>query len=95
MRKLLMLAPVMLFLPAGMCTTPQPGIEVRTVEVPVETQRPCPGIVPERPAPMERPLPTDSVALIARLAAKLMEYTAPGMYADQVDAYVAVCPPAP
>lgn len=91
MRKLLMLAPMLL----AACTTTQPGIEVRTVEVPVETQRPCPGIVPERPAPMERPLPTDANVLIARLAAKLIEWSGPGMYGDQAESYFATCPPAP
>ena len=91
MKRTILLAPIAL----AACTTTQPGIEIRTVEVPVETQRPCPGIVPVRPAPMERPLPADANVLIARLAAKLMEFSGQGMYADRVDAYVSVCPPAP
>ena len=39
MRKLLLLPVFMLCLPAAMCDTPEPGIEVRTVSVP--TPVPC------------------------------------------------------
>lgn len=76
------------------CTTASPpGIEVRTVEVPVEIQRPCPGTVPVRPAPLARPLPTDAQALAALLAAKLVEWADEGKYGDQAEAYVKACPP--
>lgn len=50
MHKLLMLAPVMLFLPAAMCTTPEPAVDVRTVEVP--TPAPC---VDQAQIPAETP----------------------------------------
>ena len=77
------------------CAKPAaPGIEVRTLEVPVEVQAPCPGIAPVAPGPLDRPLPDDAVALAAVLAAKLVEYVGPGKYVDRVEAYVAACPPA-
>lgn len=75
------------------CSTPEPGIEVRTVEVVREVQKPCPGTVPVRPAPLG-PLPADALALAATLGAKLAEYAGPGKYADQASAYFASCPPA-
>lgn len=50
MRKLLMLPVLLLTLPAAMCETAQPGIEVRTVEVP--TPVPC---VEESAVPAEPP----------------------------------------
>lgn len=74
------------------CATPAPvGIRTETVEVPVETQRPCPGVKPKRPAPLERPLPTNLEALAATLAAKLAEWSAPGMYGDKADAIMTRC----
>lgn len=73
-------------------TTREPGIEVRTVEVVKEVPRDCPGTVPTRPAPLG-PLPTDLVALAATLGAKLAEYSDPGQYADQAEAYFETCPP--
>lgn len=75
------------------CQTTQPGIEVRTVEVVREVQKPCPGTPPVRPAPLAKPLPADLAMLVATLAAKLGEYTLPGKFADQADAYVEACPP--
>lgn len=105
MRRLTCLAPMMrvsdipralfqvapLFLIAA-CATPGPvGVRVETVERVVETQRPCPGEKPARPAPLDRPLPTDAVALAALLAAKLAEWSAPGMYGDQADAIMTRC----
>lgn len=74
------------------CSHSEPGIEVRTVEVVKEVQKPCPGTPPVRPEPLG-PLPTDMRALIAALGAKLGEYTLPGKYADQAEAYVRACPP--
>jgi hypothetical protein len=50
MRKLLMLPVLLLTLPAAMCETTEPGIEVRTVEVP--TPVPC---VDEAAVPAEPP----------------------------------------
>lgn len=77
-------------LPGGCVTTSEPGIEVRTVERVVEVQRPCPGVKPERPAPLG-PVPADAVAALALTAAKLAEYTLPGMYADKAEAIMERC----
>jgi hypothetical protein len=38
-------------------------------------------------------LPSHPVALAALLGAKLAEYSAPGKYADQAEAYFRACPP--
>lgn len=80
-----------LLLLAGCATDTTPGIEVRTVEVVRETQRPCPVTKPTRPAPLERPLPADSVALAALLGAKLAEWAAPGGYGERADAAIEIC----
>lgn len=72
------------------CSHDQKGIEVRTVEVPVIEQRPCPGEIPKRPDPLG-PLPTDAVKLAATLAAKLVEYSGAGGYADRADAWMQRC----
>lgn len=73
------------------CAHDQPGVQVKTVEVVKEVQRPCPGTKPERPAPLARPLPTDLAQLAALLGAKLAEYAAPGKYADQADTLIDRC----
>lgn len=73
------------------CQTDQPGIQVKTVEVVKEVQRPCPGTAPIRPAPLAKPLPADLAQLAATLAAKLGEYALPGGYADQADAIMKRC----
>ena len=88
--RLIYAIPLVFFLTAC-ATTPEPGIEVRVVERVVEVQKPCPGEKPERPAPLERPLPTTFEQLAAVLAAKLAEYAAPGMFADQADAIMVRC----
>jgi hypothetical protein len=77
----------------GACQTAEPGIEVRTVEVVREVQKPCPGTPPVRPAPLG-PLMATAEAALAQALAKLAEYSAPGQFADQADAYVEACPPA-
>lgn len=66
---------------------------VRTVtqEVVREVPKPCPADVPARPTELERPLPTNPVALAAILGAKLAEYAGPGQYADRADAIMARC----
>jgi hypothetical protein len=75
---------------ASSSTTP-PAVEIPTVEVVKEVQRPCPVTKPDRPAPLARPLPTDPVQLAALLTLKLLEYAAPGGYADRADAAIATC----
>lgn len=80
------------FLVAGCATVDEtPAIEIRTVEVVVEVEKPCPGSLPARPAPLERPLPTDLGQLALVLGAKLAEYSDPGNYADRADALMARC----
>lgn len=74
------------------CATDQPGIEVRTVEKVVEVQKPCPGKVPVRPAPLGE-LPATLPAALATTLAKLAEWSAPGKYGDQAEAYFKTCPP--
>lgn len=88
MRRLLVTAAMLL---VSACATSQPGIEVRTVEVPVETQKPCPGTVPQRPAKIE-PLADTAEAALAQALAKLAEWSAPGKYGDQAEAYFRACP---
>lgn len=70
---------------------PKPAIDIKFVEVVVEVQKPCPGEKPVRPAPLARPLPSDLGQLAATLAKKLAEYSDPGNYADQADAFVDRC----
>lgn len=88
------LAPIglagLLFIAA--CQTAEPGIEVRTVEVVREVQKPCPGKPPVRPTPLG-PLMATAEAALAQALAKLAEYSAPGQFADQAEAYVEACPP--
>lgn len=72
-------------------TTPPPAVEIRTVEVIKEVQRPCPVTKPKRPDPLPRPLPTDSVQLAALLGLKLAEWSAPGGYGDRADAALTIC----
>ena len=83
---------MMLCLPAAMCgERPEPGIEVRTVVVVKEVQRPCPVTKPERPAPLAQPLPGDAVQLAALLGAKLAEWAGPGGYGERADAAIERC----
>ena len=75
------------------CSHTEPGIEVRTVEVIKEVQKPCPGTVPGRPAELG-PLAATAEAALAQALAKLAEYSGDGQYADQAEAYFETCPPA-
>ena len=75
------------------CAHTQPGVEVRTVTVDREVQRPCPGTVPVRPAPLGA-LPDDANAALAQVLGKLAEYSGPGKYADKASLYFKTCPPA-
>jgi hypothetical protein len=84
--------------------TPEPEIVLEQPEI-AETQlaeetievrevpRPCTARIPNRPDPLPSNLPTHPVALAALLGAKLAEYSAPGKYADQAEAYFRACPP--
>ncbi|QDP53723.1 MAG: hypothetical protein GOVbin7759_10 [Prokaryotic dsDNA virus sp.] len=88
MRRLFMI-PIALL---AACQNPEAGIEVRTVEVVREVQKPCPGTPPVRPTPLG-PLMATAEAALAQALAKLAEYSAPGQFADQAEAYVEACPP--
>jgi hypothetical protein len=61
------------------CGTDQsrPAVEIRTVTKTVEVQKPCAVTPPVRPAPLDKPLPTDLGRLVAVLGAKLVEYAGP------------------
>lgn len=77
---------------AGCASTKSPpAVEVHVVEKLVEIQRPCPVKKPDRPGPLARPLPTDSIQLNALLALKLADYAAPGGYTDKLEALLAIC----
>lgn len=91
MSRLFPIIPACLLLAA--CSHNEPGIEVRTVEVIKEVQKPCPGKVPDRPAALGK-LPDTAEAALAAVLAKLGEYSADGQYADQAEAYFEACPPA-
>lgn len=75
---------------AACAATPEPAIEIRTVEVPVIEQRPCPAIVPTRPEPLAR-LPDDANAALAQVLGKLAEYSGAGMFADRAQDYFSLC----
>ena len=92
LKRLLALPVLLLTLTAGMCSNDQPGIEVRTVEKVVEVQKPCPGKPPVRPAALG-PLPSNLAGALAATLAKLAEWSAPGKYGDQAEAYFKACPP--
>lgn len=68
-----------------------PAVEVHTVVKTVEVMRPCPVAIPERPAKLASPLPTDGIALAAELALKLAQYSGPGAWADQMEARLRTC----
>jgi|SRR5690606_499050 len=72
------------------CHHTQPGVEIRTVEVPVEVMRPCPATRPERPPPLGK-LPEHAQTALAQALAALAAYSAPGMYADQAEAWFDAC----
>lgn len=72
------------------CQHTQPGIEYRTVEVVKLEQAPCPATRPERPAPLGK-LPEHAQAALAQALAALAAYSAPGMYADQAEAWFQIC----
>lgn len=77
---------------AACAATPKPAIEIRTVEVPIEIAKACPAIPPERPEPLGA-LPDSLEPALAKVIAKLAEYSGNGKYADRAEAYFAACPP--
>lgn len=68
-----------------------PAVEVRTVTVTREIQRPCAVAIPKRPAPLAKPYPSDAVALSAVLARKLLEWSGPGAFGDRAVDALGVC----
>ncbi len=72
-------------------SAPPPAVEVHEVTRTVEVQRPCQVTIPQRPAPIAKPMPTDGVALAAELALKLAEYSGPGGFADRATAALKTC----
>jgi len=84
-------APILAVLVLAGCATPKPAIEIRTVEVPVVEQRPCPVQIPKRPDPLARPLPSDANELARLLAAKLDEWAGAGGYGEQAEAALKRC----
>lgn len=90
MKKLFVLPVVFLCSNAAMCAHDEPAVEVRTVEVVKEVQKPCPGDVPKRPLPLG-PLPSDLGKLAAVLGAKVAEYAGKGGYADRADTWMQRC----
>lgn len=74
----------------GACQHNQPGVEVRVVEKLVPVATPCPATAPERPAPLGE-LPEHAQQALAQALAALAAYSAPGMYADQAEAWFDAC----
>lgn len=74
----------------GRVQPPQPGIQVKEMVRTVEVQRPCVATVPVRPAKLGA-LPTDAVALVAVLGAKLAEWSGAGGYGERADEAIKRC----
>jgi hypothetical protein len=70
------------------CATPTPRIEVRTVSVPVPVACIAAADVPQRPAKLARPLPTDADALLSLALAQLLRWQS---YGDKADALLTAC----
>jgi len=92
MRRLILTLVAWSLLPGG-CVADQsrPAVEIRTVTVYKDVQRPCPVTVPTRPAPLTSKMPTDLAKFAATALAKLVEYAGPGRYADKADAAIKTC----
>jgi hypothetical protein len=86
--------PILLLL-AGCAAGPKPCPPsvptMQTVTVNKEIQRPCAVLIPDRPAKLARPLPTDLEQLAAVLAGQLKIYEASGGYADKMGDALGVC----
>ena len=74
---------------AACAHSPAP-VEVRIQERTVEVMRPCPAEAPPRPAPIGD-VPTDALAALRIVTAKLLEYAGAGGYADRAEAALAIC----
>lgn len=73
------------------CSTPQRGIEVRTVSVPVVSTEKCikKGDIPDRPKSLaSEGLPPDTETALARALAKVSEWT---RFGNKVDIIVSAC----
>lgn len=90
MRRIL-IASIFALSACGTGVTPPPAVEVRTQTAIKEVSKPCPVTIPERPAPLAKPLPTDAVRLAALLGAKLVEWAGPGKYGERADAALRQC----
>lgn len=89
----LMLFALLMALPAACSQTPRPAPGTRVVyqDVVREVQRPCPVAIPQRPAPLARPLPDSPARLVDLLTAKLKEWAGEGGYGDRADAALHTC----
>ena len=75
---------------AACATAQEPGIEIRTVTVTKEVQRPCAATAPARPEATGT-LPAQAADAVRVLAAKLLEWAGEGGYADRAEAAIAEC----
>ena len=84
---------------AGCARTPPPRpVEVKTQVVEVQVRAPCPDpaerlrLRSTRPARLgDQPMPATARERVAKTAAQLGRYEAPGAWADQVDAALDRC----
>ncbi|WP_010218832.1 hypothetical protein [Sphingomonas sp. PAMC 26621] len=67
-----------------------PAVQIKTVTVTREVQRPCVVTRPARPVPLGA-LPTSLARLAAVLGAKLAEWSGPGGYGERADAAIVTC----
>ena len=74
------------------CTTATPPVDVRIQERVVTVQQPCPVTIPERPATLRaEDLPDDARDALRVAVASLLQFQAPGGYADRVEAALRIC----
>lgn len=87
---------MLLIMLAGCATTPKPCPPVQlprveTIEVVRTVAKPCAVTKPAIPAPLARPLPTGSDALIAVLVEKLAQWAGEGGYGERADKAISEC----